>query len=1128
VSLFDDLGAIVSSIGYVNDTEGDTTISYVARHLDGVGPDYAYNLTMLKPWANGVEGAQPNADWDILPDKTPGYTNYDGITILQIGAVDKHYGLVENLSNYNSDWAGGALGTKKIDTYYLKNWDIVCVISGLSTTSSALLDDYILSGGRLYVEYANWPALEATDFYDHIGVSSVAYAGPVDILTGTYPLTEDMQMDYTGSVSSKFIPNEDTFRVWEEAGSTYAVLIVDIDVAHPENSYRVVASAVEYKKMSKMPNPGDEPYNYTGKIVDYFLLSDDNINHAPVINLIEPIPNELGELPLYKTRPTLIWQNKDPDVWDQVSGTMKYTLYIDTNQALVNSRDPDARSAVFVQEPDKSTPVDVLDAPSAAIYYWGIHATDKYEKTTYVSGGAFIFDDEVPSVGDIVPRNDELNVDDDPLPIGDVVVFGPGHKNSKGQIVGRPDMFAISVSDNFGLKFSNNHIEAHRLFLDEYNLPSTVFSFKVLYYYAGQYGDDLPTFNLSVDKEGTDQDLEQLTGETDATVYMIPDGPMPDGQYHLYVIIADEVRWGSYMDYFFEIDLTAPETPVDITIAPETYRDSLENLFLKAGETYTLSVTAPSSLDDASMSRVVFQQAVAGYEGATWEDIGTDFEVSDNTYSVLWTPDTAHFYLRAVAWDYVDNYAISEQFTDFRVDGAGPEHPTSLKATLNLEHAPKAEVSGFVYDRIVEGQTSGVDYVVLYLLDCTSDDLWQPVTDNGEVVHVPVIDLQFDYDIPLNAITGKTGDLSYAIFARAFDHVGNPGDLSEPAVWTNTDLPEAMRIISPASIRDIPMKDEIGDPDDSLDEIRSITVTFLTTEQDYRNFQFIIRPGELRTSSDAAALGLPKGTKFLYGYYTVEVPPLMANFEAQVTIEFHLSPKSQLGPSIDAILEDIRFIAKHSGEGTWEVLELVGDRPQIIDPANNIWRVTARVKGFSEFAVIVAQTDLTVKDIILGANPALPGQNMTITVTVHNGGDFPKDAEKVWVILSAIDEDGNEEYIGELDYDTIEPDVDLYPDDPLLMKGDKQAYLHWEAKNVVAASGERKVYTIKAEVDPEGYVRESNELNNQKTTPPHGPGCLEFVGTPKSSPSFGLTYIMMALGVMLVAGLSVYVRRKRG
>jgi len=117
---------------------------------------------------------------------------------------------------------------------------------------------------------------------------------------------------------------------------------------------------------------------------------------------------------------------------------------------------------------------------------------------------------------------------------------------------------------------------------------------------------------------------------------------------------------------------------------------------------------------------------------------------------------------------------------------------------------------------------------------------------------------------------------------------------------------------------------DVDEMDDSLDELRSITVTFLNTDQDFMNYMFTIRAQRLRTSTDATALGLPQGTKFLYNYFNVEVPPEFTNFEAQVTIEFHLSSRSQLGTKTADILSNIRLVSKHSDENRFEVLDIIG------------------------------------------------------------------------------------------------------------------------------------------------------------------------------------------------------------
>ena len=344
--------------------------------------------------------------------------------------------------------------------------------------------------------------------------------------------------------------------------------------------------------------------------------------------------------------------------------------------------------------------------------------------------------------------------------------------------------------------------------------------------------------------------------------------------------------------------------------------------------------------------------------------------------------------------------------------------------------------------------------------------------------------------------------------------------MSGLATWTNTGLQESLRVISPSSIKDIKMGMDMEGADDSLDEIRSVTVTFLDTEQDFMNYMFTIRGMPLRTSSDAAALGMPQNTKFLYNYFNIEVPPEFTNFEAQITIEFHISSRSQLGTKTDEILGNIRLVSKHSGENSFEVLDLIGGQAQPVDADKGLYRVQARVARFSDFAVIVAQTDLVVKDIILGANPAISGQEMSVTVTVNNGGDFPKNAEDVKVKVFSIDADGNQEYIGELDYGTIDAEKDYYLADPALRKGDKQATLYWTTSTLVL-EGSTETFTIRTQVDPDGYVREISETNNEFTKD------VEVVGTSQSTPSFALNFMLMALGVMLVSGMSVYIRKKR-
>ena len=96
---------------------------------------------------------------------------------------------------------------------------------------------------------------------------------------------------------------------------------------------------------------------------------------------------------------------------------------------------------------------------------------------------------------------------------------------------------------------------------------------------------------------------------------------------------------------------------------------------------------------------------------------------------------------------------------------------------------------------------------------------------------------------------------------------------------------------------------------------------------------------------------------------------------------------------------------------------------------NGFWQLSeAMALSLWEQGEVVAQTDLVIKDIILGANPVISGQETMITVTVNNDGDFPKLAHNVKVKVFSIDDNGNQEYIGELEYGTIDAQKDYYPD----------------------------------------------------------------------------------------------------
>jgi len=157
----------------------------------------------------------------------------------------------------------------------------------------------------------------------------------------------------------------------------------------------------------------------------------------------------------------------------------------------------------------------------------------------------------------------------------------------------------------------------------------------------------------------------------------------------------------------------------------------------------------------------------------------------------------------------------------------------------------------------------------------------------------------------------------------------------------------------------------------------------------------------------------------------------------------------------------------------------------------NLFRVVAvdnvdnRAFNVSQYTVIkVVDTliDLTVVDIEVSDETPLTVENVKITVTVHNEAtDDPNaSAENVKVRVFSFDELGNQEYLGELDYGSIDPNVDYNPDNPALGNGDKTASLIWTTPEVDYR--EIKNFTIKAQVDPDDWNGEINKTNNQNET----------------------------------------------
>ena len=128
--------------------------------------------------------------------------------------------------------------------------------------------------------------------------------------------------------------------------------------------------------------------------------------------------------------------------------------------------------------------------------------------------------------------------------------------------------------------------------------------------------------------------------------------------------------------------------------------------------------------------------------------------------------------------------------------------------------------------------------------------------------------------------------------------------------------------------------------------------------------------------------------------------------------------------------------------------------------------------------VVASFLDLTISNISFSDPTPGSGENISITVTVHAEVFMNGTANNVKTKMFMIDGDGNQEFLGEIEFGDLDPSVDGYPDDPLLGPGDFQGTLFWITPGHFY-HGENGTYVIKAQVDPDGYVREKLETNNE-------------------------------------------------
>jgi len=137
--------------------------------------------------------------------------------------------------------------------------------------------------------------------------------------------------------------------------------------------------------------------------------------------------------------------------------------------------------------------------------------------------------------------------------------------------------------------------------------------------------------------------------------------------------ITGNVSFLPWIYRFIDVDdVTPPDAPWNFTVESPYYKfNSNYVTLLQRGESYNITVNAPSIIDDPSMSRVVFQAQFDEHGWNGWRTIKSDYNVNDNNYTVsLDTTNISWVYsLRARAYDYLNQSSIAVTFYKFYVVG---------------------------------------------------------------------------------------------------------------------------------------------------------------------------------------------------------------------------------------------------------------------------------------------------------------------------------------------------------------------------------------------------------------------------------------------------------------------------
>jgi len=1112
IKLLNELGILIDVITWESPGDGAGT-SYAARHFDGIGPRGVVLQKMGGDFENrGFD--QKNQWWEFNVPATKGTANYNGTTIL-IDGMDEVF---QRYSQADSVYKDGILKERVGDVCCLDSWDIILHNGKVGTTKARLLTDYLNHGGRLYLEASDFINLRNNQehFYDLLHVRTRPhYEGRIDpgSIAGAL-FVDGMEFGYdpTTEVGERIDPLHDALRLFyledrprHRFGAAY--------IKDPTTGYRVVCSSLEHEHM--LDTGENTPEAFMDAMVEWFLTPD--LNNAPSVSLRG---RQAGSTVLVDDEARLSqlgwlgWSNDDPDRWDQgIWNTrdenghpqykfMEFTLYLDADRDKVDVLD-DTCQIVATTNTTFYRPAGLEPGK----YYWTVRAEDRYGK----EGGAvdelwgdpvlfsFYYDNKRPEMLSIKPYFQGVrNTGPEMLGFyeakGYRPTFGP-----EGQ--GKPKGILFKAYDeHLGLSFTE--------------LEKTELGLKFVSYDPGIPGKTWALGDIGIlARDGTG--IDPHNGENTVEFIMeVPeeilddDGTLINGRYTITYRLVDYVGNHLEDDITFTIDAEAPDAVTNLVISELDHSIYMSTglKYLKAGETYMLSGTGPTTRADGTLDRIefamkdhLFNPTIEVLETFSGGDIAGATDTRD--YVALFEAVRDYEYFYAVSYDRAGNYAMSGILGGISVDAYAPTRPCDIE--LGSLSEGFVTVSGWVRDSQVPNKTSGMSHVLLYVngevVTHRAGGTYGDGTEYqaGEEMRVQVAANRFTAEVPLTPVSTRDGDIKNLIQVRGVDNVGNMGDMSDAS-----ELPP-VRMLDPQKSLNVEITETAFGLSEGVDQLKEISVTFLQFapgDLDHHTIGMSYHP--VTPTVDESAIAM-------LGHWAVDTD-VSGDFRARVKIFFQ-------HPSISSFdFTQLKLVTESKGETGWRVLEDAVFVHQEADQSQGIperWYVEATVTGFSNFAIIQGKSDLEITNTHIFANPLVSGQTVRISATVRNSGEFAAPVDGVVVRVFYVDEDGAESTIGWISFEE--------PIDPG-MENEQTGEVPWETPLVTKVG--KMTFYVYFKVDPNAEIAEYNEQNNEafiNEESDESIAPIEVLGVTTGIPSFTMTWFMAALAAVMVVGTAV-------